>query len=127
MSKYEENPETVSTWFMNIPFYNPTNLFLDVESNKIDVLHIMTGYLFGAAASYSFVTISKFTIGRLRPHFLDVCRPNFEEIDCGTDTHPFFVTNYQCQGNIQLLQVCLFWAPFFYEQFMAMFKMIHDF
>uniref|UniRef100_A0A0E9TEJ4 Uncharacterized protein n=1 Tax=Anguilla anguilla TaxID=7936 RepID=A0A0E9TEJ4_ANGAN len=25
---------------------------------------------------------AKFTIGRLRPHFLDACRPVWDQIDC---------------------------------------------
>lgn len=70
---------------------------------KSEVFNVVIGYLFGAAGSYSLVTVAKFTIGRLRPHFLDVCRPNFQEIDCGTDAHPIFVTDYVCQGNANLL------------------------
>ena len=62
----------------------------------------MIGYLFGAAACNSIVTIAKFTVGRLRPHFFDVCNPNFETIDCGSPEHPIFVTNYVCQGNQNL-------------------------
>lgn len=63
------------------------------------------GYIFGAAASHSLVTIAKFTVGRLRPHFFDVCRPKFEALDCGTDTHPKFITDYECKGNLDYFQV----------------------
>ncbi len=66
---------------------------------KSKALEILIGYLFGAAVSSSLVAIAKFTIGRLRPHFLDVCQPDFEAIDCGTPSHPIFVTDYVCKGN----------------------------
>jgi hypothetical protein len=36
-------------------------------------------FLFGAACSQLTTDIAKYTIGRLRPHFFDICRPN---IDC---------------------------------------------
>jgi len=73
--------------------------FFKEKKHDYEVIHTIIGYLFGTAASYSFTIIAKFTIGRMRPHFLDLCRPNFQEIDCGTEAHPLFVTKYVCQGN----------------------------
>ena len=53
-------------------------------SNKVpDVVNGIIGYLFGACATYSLITVAKFTVGRLRPHFLDICRPKFEKLLCG--------------------------------------------
>ena len=43
-----------------------------------EAIKLIIGYMFGTCASYSFTIIAKFTIGRLRPHFLDVCNPNFQ-------------------------------------------------
>ena len=90
-----------------------------------EAIKLIVGYMFGTCASYSFTIIAKFTIGRLRPHFLDVCNPNFQDIDCGTDAHPLFVTDYVCQGKLgfketfvstylltYLLSICFFWSFF---------------
>lgn len=39
-------------------------------------------FLFGAACSQLTTDIGKYTIGRLRPHFLDICKPN---VDCNNE------------------------------------------
>ena len=55
-------------------------------------------FLFGAAVNQSVTDISKYTIGRLRPHFLDVCRPNITAGIC--DSHVpgvyVYVDNFTC-------------------------------
>ena len=61
------------------------------------------GYLFGAASSQCLTDTSKYTIGRLRPHFLDVCKPDWSMISCRDEAgRSLFVTNYECQGNFDL-------------------------
>ena len=67
-----------------------------------ETVGIIIGYLFGAAASVSLVGIAKSTIGRLRPHFLDVCKPDFSQIECGTFQRPNYITEYHCLGNEEL-------------------------
>ena len=44
--------------------------------------------------------ILKVTVGRLRPHFFSVCRPDFDRINC-TDAfgHYVYVTDYECMGR----------------------------
>ncbi|XP_056271539.1 phospholipid phosphatase 3 isoform X2 [Pseudoliparis swirei] len=51
-------------------------------------------FLFGCAASQSFTDIAKVAVGRMRPHFLDVCKPDFSAIDCSLG----YITNYTCTG-----------------------------
>ncbi|XP_068197369.1 phospholipid phosphatase 3-like isoform X3 [Antennarius striatus] len=51
-------------------------------------------FLFGCAVSQSFTDIAKVSVGRLRPHFLDVCKPDFSTINCSLG----YITEYQCQG-----------------------------
>ena len=42
-------------------------------------------------------------MGRLRPNFLDVCQPAWGDFDCSTeDGRPIYVTEYKCQGNLDL-------------------------
>uniref|UniRef100_A0A3Q2CCZ4 Phospholipid phosphatase 3 n=1 Tax=Cyprinodon variegatus TaxID=28743 RepID=A0A3Q2CCZ4_CYPVA len=52
-------------------------------------------FLFGCAVSQSFTDIAKVSVGRMRPHFLDVCRPDFSTINCSVG----YVTNYTCTGD----------------------------
>ncbi|XP_054889794.1 phospholipid phosphatase 3-like isoform X3 [Poeciliopsis prolifica] len=51
-------------------------------------------FIFGCAIILSFTNIAKASIGRLRPNFIDVCKPNFSTIDCSLG----YITEYTCQG-----------------------------
>jgi len=54
--------------------------------------------LFGAAVNQSVTDICKFSIGRLRPHFFEVCRPNISASVC--DSHIpgafVYVSDFTC-------------------------------
>uniref|UniRef100_A0A3B5QQS6 Phospholipid phosphatase 3 n=1 Tax=Xiphophorus maculatus TaxID=8083 RepID=A0A3B5QQS6_XIPMA len=52
-------------------------------------------FLFGCAISLSFTNIAKVTLGRLRPHFIDVCKPDFSTINCSLG----YITEYTCLGS----------------------------
>ncbi|XP_054459059.1 phospholipid phosphatase 3 isoform X2 [Anoplopoma fimbria] len=52
-------------------------------------------FLFGCAVSQSFTDIAKVSVGRMRPHFLDVCKPDYSTIDCSLG----YITNYTCTGE----------------------------
>jgi phosphatidate phosphatase len=51
-------------------------------------------FIFGCAVSQSFTDIAKVSVGRMRPHFLDVCRPDWSAINCSLG----YITDYQCNG-----------------------------
>lgn len=53
-------------------------------------------FVFGAAMSQSLTDIAKYSIGRLRPHFLDVCRPDWSKINC---TGGNYIEDFVCTGN----------------------------
>lgn len=53
-------------------------------------------FLFGAATSQSLTDIAKYSIGRLRPHFLDVCRPDWSKINCTTGQ---YIEDFVCSGD----------------------------
>eukprot|EP00096_Caligus_rogercresseyi_P014012 TRINITY_DN6563_c0_g1_i1.p1 TRINITY_DN6563_c0_g1~~TRINITY_DN6563_c0_g1_i1.p1 ORF type:complete len:283 (-),score=49.21 TRINITY_DN6563_c0_g1_i1:736-1584(-) len=63
------------------------------------VLKACIDFGFGAGVSQCFTDIAKYSIGRLRPHFFDVCRPDFENLDCSTRS---YISNYTCMGNPEL-------------------------
>lgn len=66
-----------------------------VGNPYISALYKQVGvFIFGCAISQSFTDIAKVSVGRLRPHFLDVCKPDFSTINCSLG----YITDYQCQG-----------------------------
>ncbi|KAM7388541.1 hypothetical protein PAMP_024708 [Pampus punctatissimus] len=52
-------------------------------------------FIFGCAISQSFTDIAKVSVGRMRPHFLDVCKPDFSTINCSLG----YITEYTCLGK----------------------------
>ncbi|KAJ1347916.1 hypothetical protein KIN20_003096 [Parelaphostrongylus tenuis] len=52
----------------------------------------------GAACMYVVINLTKVTIGRLRPHFLDVCKP--KDLVCSKNE---YIINYQCTGDESLV------------------------
>uniref|UniRef100_UPI00398F3D7A phospholipid phosphatase 1 isoform X2 n=1 Tax=Pristiophorus japonicus TaxID=55135 RepID=UPI00398F3D7A len=52
-------------------------------------------FVFGAAASQSLTDIAKYSIGRLRPHFLDVCQPDWGKINCALG----YIDDFTCLGD----------------------------
>ncbi|XP_034085422.1 phospholipid phosphatase 1 isoform X1 [Gymnodraco acuticeps] len=57
-------------------------------------------FLFGAAMSQSLTDIAKYSIGRLRPHFLDVCRPDWNFINCSVGD---YIETFTCQGDAKMV------------------------
>ncbi|KAM3600611.1 uncharacterized protein V6R79_025892 [Siganus canaliculatus] len=54
-------------------------------------------FLFGAAMSQSLTDIAKYSIGRLRPHFLDVCKPDWSLINCSAGD---YIEEFTCTGDM---------------------------
>ncbi|KAJ3604052.1 hypothetical protein NHX12_028793 [Muraenolepis orangiensis] len=52
--------------------------------------------IFGGLASQSLTDIAKVTIGRLRPHFLDACKPAWDQINCKSGG---YIENFTCTGD----------------------------
>uniref|UniRef100_A0A1W7RG76 Phospholipid phosphatase 1 n=1 Tax=Agkistrodon contortrix contortrix TaxID=8713 RepID=A0A1W7RG76_AGKCO len=52
-------------------------------------------FLFGAAVSQSLTDIAKYSIGRLRPHFVDICKPDWRRINCSAG----YIANFKCLGD----------------------------
>ncbi|KAJ1371352.1 hypothetical protein KIN20_033293 [Parelaphostrongylus tenuis] len=61
-------------------------------------LYCFIGYFFlGVCFNQLMVDIAKYTIGRQRPHFMDVCRPNVGYTECKNPD--FYVTDFTCTGT----------------------------
>lgn len=60
------------------------------------VYNNLVWFYFGAASSQLVVDIGKYTIGRLRPHFLDVCKP---DVNCDDDVNKTrYIEDFTCTG-----------------------------
>lgn len=56
-------------------------------------------FLFGAACSQLTTDIGKYTIGRLRPHFLDICKP---DVNCNDEINKTkYIEDFTCRGDLQ--------------------------
>jgi len=72
------------------------------ESFVILALPTFIGYLFGAGATEVVTMIGKYSVGRLRPHFFEVCQPDPES---GYVSNSQFTSGdqynygYDCKGN----------------------------
>ncbi len=78
-----------------------TESYIDVFFNQ--AFPTILAFLFGAAACQLQTSVCKYTVGRLRPHFLQVCNPLYDAPDVGH--FPNYITNYTCQGNSNVIKV----------------------
>ncbi|XP_005999540.1 phospholipid phosphatase 2 [Latimeria chalumnae] len=66
-------------------------------NNYIAALYKVVGtFLFGASVSQSLTDVAKYTIGRLRPNFLAVCKPDWSKINCSGYV---LLSESDCSGN----------------------------
>ena len=60
-------------------------------------------FLFGALASQFLTDIAKYSIGRLRPHFISICQPYQIDILCPANSHVYrYIEDYSCDRNASL-------------------------
>ncbi|XP_065113387.1 phospholipid phosphatase 3 isoform X2 [Paramisgurnus dabryanus] len=72
-----------------------------VGNPYVSTLYRQVGvFIFGCAVSQSFTDIAKVSVGRMRPHFLSVCNPDFSTINCTLG----YITNYTCRGDDSKVQ-----------------------
>ncbi|XP_051039030.1 phospholipid phosphatase 1 isoform X2 [Phodopus roborovskii] len=84
--------ESLSVYFSTLQ----SNSF--VGNHYIATIYKAIGtFLFGAAASQSLTDIAKYSIGRLRPHFLAVCDLDWSKINCSDG----YIETYVCRGNAE--------------------------
>jgi len=61
------------------------------------IVWVLCTCLFGAAMNQLLTDVGKYSIGRLRPHFLDVCKPNWSKFNCTDDRGNYvFIVNDVC-------------------------------
>ncbi|XP_059156019.1 putative phosphatidate phosphatase isoform X3 [Physella acuta] len=62
--------------------------------------HLMCLFIFGAGVTHLLTNIPKYCIGRLRPHFIEVCKPDWSLVN---DTSKY-ITEDICTGEKALIQ-----------------------
>ena len=62
--------------------------------------NVLLPFMFGAAVVQLITDIAKYSVGRLRPHFLDVCKPDYSKFNC-TDG---YITADVCTGDAYLIK-----------------------
>ncbi|OXB82122.1 UNVERIFIED_CONTAM: hypothetical protein H355_009001 [Colinus virginianus] len=73
-----------------------------IQNPYVAALYKQVGcFVFGCAISQSFTDIAKVSVGRLRPHFLEVCDLDFSTINCSKGV---YIQNYTCRGNDSKVQ-----------------------
>jgi len=81
--------------------FNGNRLCGKSVSSLLVSLYCGLGYfLFGLSITQAATNISKYSVGRLRPHFLAVCEPDYSQFNCsGPNNVPRYVNDYVCTGD----------------------------
>ena len=67
------------------------------SQEMVQFYEVFLVFLFGTAIQQATANITKFMTGRLRPHFFDVCRPNYTAISCvDTTGQPKYILEDIC-------------------------------
>ncbi|KAL8450091.1 hypothetical protein Emed_002673 [Eimeria media] len=64
----------------------------------LDMYVVCGGFFFALLSNFAFADVAKITIGRLRPHFLSVCQPDWAALSCSDSQGSVFIEDYECQG-----------------------------
>lgn len=65
-----------------------------------NVYRVFLPFVFGAVVEHLTTDIGKYSIGRLRPHFLSVCKPDTAQYDCTSG----YITADICTGDQSLIR-----------------------
>ncbi|XP_054278230.1 putative phosphatidate phosphatase [Macrosteles quadrilineatus] len=77
----------------------PRDSWHSVSSSLLKNIYELYGiFLFGVGLMQITSDVGKYTIGRLRPHFYDACKPYPEDV-CGPGKDHVYVTDYECSGD----------------------------
>lgn len=57
------------------------------------------GFLFAMLCAYAVTITGKICVGRLRPHFIAACRPDWSHIHCSDATGFFYIDKFQCTSG----------------------------
>ena len=64
------------------------------------IFNVLLPFMYGAAVVQLVTDIAKYSVGRLRPHFLNVCKPDYTKFNC-TDG---YILADVCTGDTDLIK-----------------------
>lgn len=103
---YPYHSSTVKSWMLySVGFGLPILTILVGEKRRepnlmlwmSKSLDLINCYLMGAVGSQLITNVGKYTVGRLRPHFFNVC--NLDLVDCSSTLNKYVNPTYTCLGN----------------------------
>ena len=109
---YPYHSSTVKSWMLySVGFGLPILTILVGEKRRepnlmlwmSKSLDLINCYLMGAVGSQLITNVGKYTVGRLRPHFFNVC--NLDLVDCSSTLNKYVNPTYTCLGNHTMFPV----------------------
>lgn len=115
--KYPLKDNTYPGWTLVVIAVAPLVIMLFTESiifkcslkkTGVETSKLFGVYIFGFLLHLLLVEYIKFSVGRLRPHFFDVCQPILPDgTDCSSPgNHGVYITNFSC-SNPDVIQIIL--------------------
>lgn len=73
-----------------------------LKSQLLNIAKAYAVFMFGMAADCVLTEMLKYSVGRLRPHFFDICKPTFGHTNCSAYVWPqiHYVEKYECTNNV---------------------------
>uniref|UniRef100_A0A915JGS0 Phosphatidic acid phosphatase type 2/haloperoxidase domain-containing protein n=1 Tax=Romanomermis culicivorax TaxID=13658 RepID=A0A915JGS0_ROMCU len=79
-----------------LPVYSFNSYIVQFVSFRTCHTDISGYFLFGAALCQSLSNVAKYSVGRLRPHFISICKPSFNISICVNHT---YIEEPHCMGD----------------------------
>ncbi|RUS84620.1 hypothetical protein EGW08_007647 [Elysia chlorotica] len=72
-----------------------------IKAQLLTVVKAYGVFMFGMAADMLLTEMLKYSVGRPRPHFMDVCKPHFDHTNCSSVIWPKvrYVEEYECSNT----------------------------
>ncbi|PFH38240.1 PAP2 superfamily protein [Besnoitia besnoiti] len=78
--------------YVNLVFCRPSSILALYYQS-------LGGFVFAMLSCYAITFTAKISVGRLRPHFLSVCQPDWKDITCSDASGFLYVDNFVCLGT----------------------------
>ena len=104
MEHFVTKHKTSSPPFKPLGRASAPKLCLSIPPWLVRILHQLRWYFTGLIITLILTDTGKVVVGRLRPNFIDVCKPDFSRINC-TDAfgNPAYITDYVCMGDPEMI------------------------
>ncbi|KAL8449584.1 hypothetical protein Emed_003016 [Eimeria media] len=70
-----------------------------VPESLVEVYRHLGAFFFAILSCWVLTEVLKNVVGSLRPHFLSVCKPNWEQLVCKRGGEYVYVSSYECRGE----------------------------